>query len=145
MSRSNATIARTTASACCTAFGVIHIYWLLGGGIGLPDEMRLTDDPPLTIAAILALPLSFGFAWLPWSRIGSSPKTTLLAAAAAFAFVHSLPPLAGLGLATFQAGQLPDLTERDRLALFLYEPVWLAGGVVLAWAAAEASLGRRTG
>ena len=97
--------------------------------------MQLANHPRLLAAALLAIPLSFGFAWLAASRAATRWRAGLLGAASCFALVHSLPPLAGLAIAVIANGAFPLLTERERLGLYLYEPVWLLGGLLLATAA----------
>src|SRR2546422_785176 len=44
------------AAAWGSFFSFVHLYWLLGGRLGLPAGLSLTDHAPLLVIDILAIP-----------------------------------------------------------------------------------------
>lgn len=101
----------------------------------MPADLRLIDHPKLFAADLIAIPLCFGFAWI---CIGFRPKRArriVITAAGIFCLVHSLPTLVDFAWRTFVADTATTLTEREWLAVCVYEPFWLLGGLLLLWAA----------
>jgi hypothetical protein len=129
-------------------FGLVHVYWLLGGGVALPAGFSVPAHPAFLVVSLLAVPLcgigaalALGLA-RPLGR-RRRPLLALAWAATALLLVHALPAmvvLAGLALGLVDA----ELTERDRLSLFVYEPYWLLGGVLFGLATLAAQR-RRAG
>lgn len=131
--RSGRSLPGLASSTWCTLFGFVHIYWALGGRVGLPSDLRLWDHPYLFAADLVAIPLCFGFAWLSVGlrRSGQPLRRLLLAGAGVFCLVHSLPPLASHVWRMFVSAEPIVLAQRQQLALFVYEPYWLLGGLLL--------------
>lgn len=123
-------------------FSLVHVYWALGGSAGLPSGMSIYDNIPLLVIDIVAIPLCLLGAALalalvrPWGR-RYSRKFLLLAAwgAAAFMIVHALPAVIDVLIIAFGSSTVDGLTELERFSIFLYEPFWLLGGVIWAFAA----------
>ncbi len=133
--------ARYAACGWGIAFAAVHLYWALGGTMGLPPGWSLRSNTPLLVIAVIAIPLCLGAAALalalvrPWGR--RFPRWLLLSATwgvAALFVIHAAPALpdyVGLVLGR-RAGAL---TPPDRFDLFLYEPWFLVGGIVFGLAA----------
>ncbi len=123
---------RLAAATWCTLFGFVHIYWALGGGVGLPSDLRLSDHPYLFVADVVAIPLCFLFAWLAagLTEAGQPLRRLLLGCAGAFCLVHALPPLSSYAWRTLTSAESILLTQRQQLAVFVYEPYWLLGGIL---------------
>ncbi len=129
------------ACAWALAFAAVHLYWGLGGTVGLPPGLSLIDNTPLFVIDLVAIPLCLAAAALalalvrPWG--GRFPRWLLLGAAwgaAALFVVHSLPTV--IDAATLALGRrTQDLTAEARFSLFLYEPWFLVGGVLFGAAA----------
>lgn len=122
------------AAAWMVFFGLVHVYWLLGGTGALPEDFSVRDDARFVAVTVAAIPLcGVGAAVAvvlthPFSR-RRRPLLVLAWATTALLVLHALPAmvvLAGLALGLVD----DELTERDRLALFVYEPYWLLGGVL---------------
>jgi len=135
-------------------FASVHLYWLLGGTVGLPTGLSLHSNTPLLVIDIIAIPLCITAAVLalalvrPWGL--RFPRRLLLTAAwgaAALFVVHAAPTIPdwvalALGLRT------AALTPMDRFSIFLYEPWFLVGGIlfgVAAWCYQRRSRDRRVG
>ncbi|MGI8689095.1 MAG: DUF3995 domain-containing protein [Thermomicrobiales bacterium] len=122
-------------------FAAVHLYWLFGGTLGLPQGLSLFANKPLFVIDIIAIPLCIIAALLalalvrPWGR--RFPRRLLLAGAwggAALFVVHAVPAIpdwvsVALGVRT------AALTPMDRFDLFLYEPWFLVGGILFGMAA----------
>jgi hypothetical protein len=130
-------------------FGLVHAYWALGGTAALPAGFSVRDDLRFLVVDLVAIPLcgigavlALALARPPGRRhralLALGWATTVLLAG------HALPAmvvLAGLALGLVDG----ELTERDRLSLFLYEPYWLLGGVLFGLATAAAHRRGRAG
>lgn len=134
---------RAAYGACGWAilFALIHLYWGFGGPIGLPAGLVIFDHKALFVVNLVAIPLCLMAAALalslikPWGeRIPRWLRLYAAWAATIFFCAHALPSIAE-GLTLFLATDSPVLSERDRLSLFVYEPYWLAGGVLFGAAA----------
>lgn len=123
------------AATWCAVFGAVHGYWALGGPIGLPADLRLSDHPALFAADLVAIPLCFAFAWVCIGLERHRLRRLLLVLAGAFCLVHSLPVLAGHFYRVLATGSSQALSERDTLAVYVYEPFWLLGGLLFLLAA----------
>ena len=126
---------RLAAWLWASTFALVHIYWITGGRLGLPHDVHVTPGSPLYWAALAAIPsltisgiAAIGAAWRI-DRIASRFATFLVAITALFCLVHSAPPLLAY-CADLLAGPSPSLSERERYALWLYEPNWLLGGIL---------------
>ena len=49
--------AEYAASAWALAFAAVHLYWALGGTVGLPKGMSVDMNPALFVIDVLAVPL----------------------------------------------------------------------------------------
>ena len=129
------------ATAWALAFAVVHLYWALGGTVGLPRGMSVGMNPALFVVDVLAVPLCLVGALLalslvrPWGRLFL--RRLLLAGAwavCALLVVHSAPTLVGGGLvATGLRDAEPSVL--GRWSLFVYEPWFFIGGVLYGAAA----------
>ncbi|MBA3676483.1 MAG: DUF3995 domain-containing protein [Sphingosinicella sp.] len=122
-------------------FGIVHIYWALGGTLGLPTGFVMHDNIPIFMADLVAIPLCGVAALLAiaLSRAPPSGRRPWLVLAAGVAasilfFAHSVPPLT---MAVIDAAKVGSIlaTEKDRLSLLVYEPFWLLGGILFGAAA----------
>ena len=130
------------ASAWALAFAAVHLYWALGGTVGLPKGISVDMNPALFVIDVLAVPLCVVGALLalslvrPWGRL--FPRRFLLACAwgvCAVQVFHASPTLIWdvLVAAGFREANLYAL---ERWSLFVYEPWFFMGGVlygVAAW------------
>ena len=135
------------ACAWALAFAVVHLYWALGGTVGLPPGMSVGMNPALFVIDVIAVPLCVAGALLalslvrPWGHL--FPRRLLLVcawAACALLILHSAPTLleGGLVVAGLRDG---DLSLLERWSLFVYEPWFFIGGVL--YGAAAWGYGRR--
>jgi len=145
------------AYAACgwgVVFAAAHLYWVLGGTLGLPPGLSLFAKKPLLVIDIIAIPLCISAALLalalvrPWGwRFSRRVLLTAAWGGAALFVVHAAPALpdwVGLALGLRTAA----LTPMDRFSLFLYEPWFLVGGIlfgVAAWCYQRHSRDRRVG
>ena len=136
------------AFAWALVFAAVHLYWALGGTVGMPPGMSVGMNLALFVIDVVAIPLCVVGALLalslvrPWGRL--LPRRLLLACgwgACALLILHSVPTLVGDGLviAGLRAG---DLSVPERWSLFVYEPWFFAGGVL--YGAAALGYGRRS-
>ncbi|MGH3728274.1 MAG: DUF3995 domain-containing protein [Micromonosporaceae bacterium] len=125
------------AAAWAALFAVVHLYWLAGGRLGLPEQLSLFDNLPLLIIDIIAIPMCAVAAVLalalvcPWGR--RLPRRLVLAGAwttAAVLVVHAVPSMVDWVALAVGARTPGDLTALERFATFLYEPFFLAGGLL---------------
>ena len=128
-------VSALAAATWCAVFGIVHVYWALGGSIGLPTDLRLKDHLALFAADLVAIPLCFGFAWVCGARRHYRWRRLMLILAGAFCLIHSLPALIGYLYGVVSTASPQALSERDGLALYVYEPFWLLGGVLFLMAA----------
>jgi phosphotransferase system glucose/maltose/N-acetylglucosamine-specific IIC component len=134
------------------AFGLVHVYWLLGGGIGLPGGESMYNSPMvpagesstlLVVIDVIAIPVSAMAALLalslddsgPW--IGLSRRARLAAAWAVTALcaLHAAPTVPDWFALAVGTRTVADLTVGERFLTFGYEPVFLAGAVAFGLAA----------
>ncbi|MEU5714503.1 DUF3995 domain-containing protein [Streptomyces sp. NPDC020403] len=130
------------AAAWGLAFALVHLYWLLGGRTGLPAGLSLGDNLPLLIIDVVAIPLSLVATALalalirPWGVL--IPRRLLRTTAwgtTALMVVHALPSVVDWTALAVGARTADELTDLERFATFLYEPWFLAGGVLFGLAA----------
>lgn len=132
-------MARMAACIWAEFFAIVHIYWLVGGRTGLPRDVRIEFGSPLFVAALAAVPLlAISGAAAMLAQLHSTCRLRKLSAlwvgfTALFGLAHAIPPLLD-HFAQFSVGGDIGLSERERYALYLYEPNWLLGGVLYAMA-----------
>ncbi|MEV7121744.1 DUF3995 domain-containing protein [Kitasatospora griseola] len=130
-------VAALAAAFWSAGFALVHLYWLLGGRVGLPGGLSVLDNTPLLVIDVVAIPLCAAAAALalalvrPWG--GRLPARGLLWAARGTAVVliaHAAPSVPDW--AALAAGHRPvaELDATARFATLLYEPFFLAGGVL---------------
>lgn len=143
MSNVGRPFAAYAAFAWMAFFAVVHIYWLVGGTIGLPPGKKLTDSTGLLIADIIAIPLcmvgaALALALTQPGRARPSPRALqrLAVATAVVAVVHAGPAMISWVLRPLGL-QDGELTDEERFSLFLYEPFWLLGGILFGLATWE--------
>ncbi|MBA8950550.1 DUF3995 domain-containing protein [Actinomadura namibiensis] len=130
------------AAAWGLLFAAVHVYWVLGGRWGLPAGMDLFSNTALLVIDIIAVPVSLGATALALSLVNAwgrwvPARLRALGAwgAAALMTVHALPTVpdwAALATGTRTTG---DFTGNERFVTFLYEPWFMAGGVLFGLAA----------
>ncbi|MFF4345155.1 DUF3995 domain-containing protein [Kitasatospora sp. NPDC001540] len=143
-------LAARAAAAWSALFALVHLYWLLGGRVGLPDGLSVRDNTPLLVVDVAAVPLCAAAAALalalvrPWgARI---PRRRLLLAARATALlliVHAAPSVPDWTALALGRRSAADLDAMARFATLLYEPFFLAGGLLFALAAFGRRMPRR--
>ncbi|MFJ5229982.1 DUF3995 domain-containing protein [Kitasatospora sp. NPDC088391] len=140
--------AALAAAGWSALFSLVHLYWLLGGRVGLPDELSVLDNTPLLVIDIAAVPMCAVAAALALALLrpptGRIPAARLLLAAratAALLVFHALPSIPDWAALAFGHESVADLDTMARFATFLYEPFFLAGGLLFGLAA----FGRRGG
>ncbi len=129
------------ACAWTLVFAAVHVYWALGGTVGLPPGFTVSMNRALFVIDLVSIPLSGVGALLaltlvrPWGR--RFPRGMLLTAAwgvCTLMLLHAAPTLIEGGLiATGLVAN--DLSAEDRLSLVLYEPWFLIGGTLFGTAA----------
>ncbi|MFT2017363.1 DUF3995 domain-containing protein [Streptomyces sp. 796.1] len=139
-------ISAYAAATWSVVFGVVHVYWLFGGRVGLPDGLSVTSNVPLLVIDILAIPACAVAAALalaivqPWgTRLSAKLVGLALWGTTAILLVHptpSVPDWVGLATGSREKG---DFDAMGTFATFLYEPFFLVGGVLFGLA----TLGRR--
>ncbi|NUS74128.1 MAG: DUF3995 domain-containing protein [Corynebacteriales bacterium] len=124
------------------AFAFVHLYWLFGGRVGLPDDLSLFDNLPLLIIDIVAVPLCVLAALVALARVTRwgrrVPQQLLNIAIYGTAFVllmHAFPSAVDWFALAIGALSVDDLDSMERFATFLYEPFFFAGGLLFAVAA----------
>lgn len=129
-------IAAYAACAWALTFAVVHLYWALGGVLGLPPGMSVDMNMALFVVDIIAIPLCALGALLalcfvqPWGRV--LPRRFLLACGwgvCALLVIHSAPTLIGGGL-TAAGLRDADLSPLEWWSLYVYEPWFFLGGVL---------------
>ena len=147
-----AAVPALVAAVGAAAFALVHGYWLLGGGVGLPDGRSLYDSPLvpggraealLLLADLVAIPASAVAVAVALGLVGSGPLRTLrpgrlVAAAAVLAglcLAHSLPVAPDVVDLLTGRREVGDLSMLERFSVLVYEPVFFAGGVTFAVAA----------
>lgn len=152
--RSRTAWAGYAAFAWALLFAIVHLYWALGGTVGLPPGLSVDMNPALFVIDVVAVPLSVIGALLalslvqPWGR--RFPRRLLLACGwgvCALLIVHSVPTLVGGTLAMGLRDFNPSVLER--WSLFVYEPWFFTGGILYGAAAwhytRRSHTGRRIG
>ncbi|MFJ1757541.1 DUF3995 domain-containing protein [Kitasatospora sp. NPDC088134] len=141
-------VAALAAAAWSALFSLVHLYWLLGGRIGLPDELSVLDNTPLLVIDIAAVPMCAVAAALALALLrpptGRIPARWLLIAAratAALLVFHALPSIPDWAALAIGHRSVDSLDAMARFATFLYEPFFLTGGLLFGLAA----FGRRRG
>lgn len=129
-------IAAYGACAWALTFAVVHLYWALGGVLGLPPGMSVGMNRALFVIDVIAVPLCVVGALLalsfvqPWGNLFQ--RRFLLACGCgvcALLIVHSAPTLIGGGLMAVGLRNA-DLSVLERWSLFVYEPWFFLGGVL---------------
>ena len=131
-----------------TVFGLVHLYWALGGGLLLPDGMRVPDHTALFVINVIAIPLCAVGALLAASFVTAAgrriPRRWRLLAGwgvAALSLVHSTPAIvAVLGRATGITNG--TWSTQTKFSYLVYEPWWFLGGLL--FLAATEGLRRRS-
>lgn len=146
------------AGAGAALFGLVHVYWLLGGGLGLPGGRPIYDSPLsgspvlLIVIDVLAIPLSAAAALVavalagrgPW-RVMPSPRLVGWAwAIAGLCVLHAAPTVPDWVALAVGGRSASALSLAERFLVFGYEPVFMAGGVGFALAALHGTLAVRT-
>ncbi|SOD62612.1 Protein of unknown function [Streptomyces zhaozhouensis] len=129
-----------TAALWMLIFAGFHAYWALGGTFGLPPGETLRDNLPLFIIDIIAIPMNLGGAALALAlvqRWGLHIRRFWLLlggwGCAALMVVHALPAMFGLVEFWLDMRDTP-LEGLERFSLLVYEPFWMLGGVLFAFA-----------
>lgn len=135
---------RASAYAACAwglVFAAAHLYWLLGGTLGIPLGLALFANKPLLVIDIIAIPLCIIAALLALALVQSwgrrFPWQWLLTAAwaaCALFVVHAAPQIPDWVILAL-GRRTTALTPADRFDLFLYEPWFLVGGILFGVAA----------
>ncbi|MFJ8042341.1 DUF3995 domain-containing protein [Kitasatospora sp. NPDC096147] len=137
----SALIAVGAAALWGVLFAVVHVHWLVGGRALLPDGLAVTENIPLLVIDVLAIPFSLAASALALALIRPParrfagllrPGTWALAAVLAVHAAPSVPDWLMLLLGRREAADLPLL---ERFAATTYEPWFLLGGVLFAPAA----------
>ncbi|MEV7690183.1 DUF3995 domain-containing protein [Streptomyces bungoensis] len=133
--------AACAAAGWATAFSLIHLYWLLGGRIGLPAGLAVRDNTPLLVINVLSIPLCAVAAVLalalvrPWgARLPAGLLTVGARGTAALLLLHAAPSVPDWVALAAGARTTSDLDAMGRFATFLYEPFFMAGGLLFALA-----------
>lgn len=129
------------AAVWSAIFGAVHLYWLLGGDVGLPEGRSIFDNTALLVIDVVAIPLSLLAAALalslvrPWGvRYSRRLRLAGAVAAAVLLIVHAVPAI--VDWVRLAVGSYPgELSDLARFSLFVYEPWFLAGGILFALAA----------
>lgn len=119
-----------------TVFGLVHLYWALGGGLLLPDGLRVPDRTALFVVDVVAIPLCAAGALLAASFVTAAgqriPRRWRLLAgwgAAALSLVHSASAIAvDLGRAVGIANG--TWSTETKFSYLVYEPWWFLGGLL---------------
>ena len=138
-------------AACLWAvfFAVVHLYWLVGGRLGLPSGLSFSadDNLPLFIIDVVAIPLCLVAAALALtlarSRVRHASRRTVLVAGwgtTLLLVVHALPTFGDWVMLATGALSLDELGSLERFVVVLYEPFFLAGGVLFCLATAAFQL-----
>ncbi|GAA1121446.1 DUF3995 domain-containing protein [Kitasatospora arboriphila] len=134
------------AAAWAVLFSAVHLYWLLGGRVGLPAGLSVRDNLPLLVIDILAVPLCAAAAVpalatvRPWGRRLPGRLTTVgLWATTALLLLHAAPSVPDWAALAVGARTTADLDPMNRFATLLYEPFFMTGGLLFALT----TLGRR--
>ncbi|WP_051400360.1 DUF3995 domain-containing protein [Haloechinothrix halophila] len=134
---------RLLASLCASwmiIFAAVHVYWAMGGPVGLPDGFSITEHPLLLVVDIVAVPLCLAGALLalalvrPIGRRYRRTVTWLTALTGVLAIVHAADTIVTDIKMLFGAADVPT-SQADRLSAFLFEPWWLLGGIFFILAA----------
>ncbi|PJN22337.1 DUF3995 domain-containing protein [Kitasatospora sp. CB02891] len=125
-------VAALAAAFWSAGFALVHLYWLLGGRAGLPGGLSVLDNTPLLVTDVVTTPLAALALVRPWGR--RLPARGLLRAArgtAVVLIVHAAPSVPDWA-APAAEGHRPvaEPAATARFATLLYEPFFLAGGVL---------------
>lgn len=156
MRSGNTAVFPLMAGAGAALFGLVHVYWLLGGGLGLPGGQPIYDSPLsgspalLIVIDVLAIPLSAAATLSAVALAGRGPwrsRPRLVGWAwviAGLCVLHAAPTVPDWFALVFGERSTSTLSLAERFLMFLYEPVFMAGGVGFALAALHGSLAVRT-
>jgi len=117
-------------------FGLVHLHWALGGGLLLPDGLRVPDHTALFVVDVIAIPMCAAGAALAASFVTAVgqriPRRWRLVAGwgtAALSLVHSTPAIVVvLGRAVGIAHD--RWSTETTLSYLVYEPYWFLGGLL---------------
>lgn len=129
------------ASAWGVVFALVHVYWVLGGRLGLPSDQSIYDNTPLLVIDIIAIPLCLIAAALPlaivhgwWARIPERWLYRAMWATAALFVIHAIPSI--VEVVAMALGLISrEMTTEEKYVMFLYEPWFLLGGILFTLAA----------
>ncbi|WP_460110970.1 DUF3995 domain-containing protein [Streptomyces sp. YKOK-J1] len=145
-SRSTFRVAAYAAATWATIFSLVHLYWLFGGRFGLPSGLSIRGNTPLLVIDILAVPLCALAAalalalHLDWgARLPARLLTAGLLGVAALLLLHAAPSIPDWAALAAGTRTSADLDAMSKFSTLLYEPFFMAGGLLFALA----SLGRR--
>ncbi|BAJ30074.1 MULTISPECIES: DUF3995 domain-containing protein [Kitasatospora] len=137
-----AACAAYAAAAWSALFALVHLYWLLGGRLGLPDGLSVRDSTPLLVIDVVAVPLCAAAAGLalalvrPWgARLPARPLRVAARGTALLLVAHAVPSVPDWIALALGRSSPAGLDAMARFATFLYEPFFLAGGLLFALAA----------
>lgn len=126
------------AAACAWAllFAGIHVYWLAGGTAGLPGGRSIHGNTPLLVIDVIAIPLCLAAAGLAlaltrtWSPRYRRILLWLAAATSALLVVHAVPVVPDWIMLAAGHASVAGLDPMVRFSTLLYEPFFLAGGLL---------------
>ncbi|WP_104482429.1 DUF3995 domain-containing protein [Actinokineospora auranticolor] len=146
MPRSLATTGRTTFFAYATAawafaFAAVHVYWAVGGSLGLPPGLSVRGNTPLFVIDVIAVPMCVAGGVLALAlvrpfgaRLARKPLLVGAWGMSVLCLVHSVPAVLQAAL-LLVSGDADTLTAPERFSFFGYEPYWFVGGVLTGLAA----------
>ncbi|WP_084337219.1 DUF3995 domain-containing protein [Actinomadura oligospora] len=118
-------------------FSAVHVYWLADGRLGLPNGRSIYGTPALLVIDVIAIPASLVAAGMalalirPWGE--RLPQRTLNAAlwgTTGLLVLHALPSVPDWVALSTGARDAAALSAEERFVTFLYEPWFMAGGVL---------------
>jgi hypothetical protein len=130
MTRWRTNPAAVLAALWAIAFGVVHMYWAVGGTGLLPHGVRLTDRSGFLVADLIAIPLCLIGSALAWRVTAGGYRRWIFilgSAGAALMLWHAGLNYLFLGI---RSALGEPLTDNDRYYALLSEPFWLLGGVL---------------
>ncbi|MFC5185913.1 DUF3995 domain-containing protein [Actinomadura harenae] len=118
-------------------FSAVHVYWLADGRLGLPHGRSIYGTPALLVIDVIAVPASLVAAGMAlallrsWGeRLPQRMLNTALWGTTALLIVHALPSVPDWIALSTGARDAATLSAEDRFVTFLYEPWFMAGGVL---------------
>lgn len=134
--RSTALLPSAVACAWALVFAGVHVYWLTGGTAGLPGGMTVLENTPLLVIDVIAIPLCLAAAGLAlaltrtWSPPYRRIVVGLAAATSALLVVHAVPAVPDWITLVAGHASAGGLDPMARFSTLLYEPFFMAGGVL---------------